>query len=296
MRIMHDSVKAYLNEISRYPLLTPAQEIELSRQVDAMQALRDVHDPTPAQKRVIKRGERAKRDLINSNLRLVVHLAKQYTHRLSGTGLELMDLVQEGAFGLTRAVELFDSTKGYKFSTYAYWWVRQAITRGIDTKERLIRVPQHSLETVYKATKFQKTFMQQHGRLPSLQEMAEAVEAEPEHLRMLLARNVNHCSLDTSAVEDGSNMIDLIADESSATAQRECMERDEKAAMLRVGLACLSEAELYTISRRYGLNGGEPRSMPSIAAEDGVSRERVRQRLECAHNKMRFHLSKARLQ
>lgn len=169
---MHDSVKAYLNEISRYPLLTPAQEIELSRQVNAMQSLREVHDPTPAQKRVIKRGERAKRDLINSNLRLVVHLAKQYTHRLSGTGLELMDLVQEGAFGLTRAVELFDSTKGYKFSTYAYWWVRQAITRGIDTKERLIRVPQHSLETVYKATKFQKTFMQQHGRLPSLQEMA----------------------------------------------------------------------------------------------------------------------------
>lgn len=292
---MHDSVKAYLNEIARYPLLTATQEIELSRQVEAMQALSGLSDLTAAQKRTIKRGERAKRTLINANLRLVVHLAKQYMHRITGNGLELMDLVQEGAFGLTRAVELFDSTKGYKFSTYAYWWVRQAITRGIDTKERLIRVPQHSLETIYKATRFQKTYMQQHGRLPSVDEMAEAVGVEPEHLRMLLARNVSPSSLDTSAVEDGSALVDLIADESSTVAQQECMERDEKAAMLETALSCLTEAELYTVVRRYGLGGKEPRSMPSIASEDGVSRERIRQRLEIAHNKMRFQLRTARL-
>lgn len=292
---MQDSVKAYLNEIARYPLLTATQEIELSRQVEAAQKLSEVKEPTALQRRTIKRGELAKQKLINSNLRLVVHLAKKYTHRLTGTGMELMDLVQEGAFGLTRAVELFDSTKGYKFSTYAYWWVRQAITRGIDTKERLIRIPQHSLDTVYRATKFQKTFMQKHGRLPTLAETAEELGEEPEHVRLLLMRNVLHSSLDTSVLEEGSALIDMIVDESSSISQQECMERDEKAAMLSTALSCLSEAELHTIQRRYGLGGNEPMSMPSIAKEDNVSRERVRQRLQCAHVKMRMHLSKARL-
>jgi RNA polymerase sigma factor (sigma-70 family) len=154
-----DSVQAYLREIARYPLLTAGQEIQLARQVEAGAALDGKAQLTVEERRTLRVAERAKRKLMNCNLRLVVTIAKKYTRRLNGNGMELMDLIQEGALGLTRAVELFDSSKGYKFSTYAYWWVRQAITRGIDAKERLIRVPQHGLDTVYKAVKYQRTYM-----------------------------------------------------------------------------------------------------------------------------------------
>jgi RNA polymerase sigma factor (sigma-70 family) len=292
---MVDSFKQYLNEIGRYPLLTAEQEIQLSRQVDAAKPLSGKAELTAEEKRVLKIGERATRKLINCNLRLVVTVAKQYVRRLNGSGMELTDLVQEGALGLTRAVELFDGTKGYKFSTYAYWWIRQAITRGIDSKERLIRVPQHGLDKVYKVVRYQKQYLQMHGKMPTLAELAEATDLELEHLQLLLARNAWHRSLDELVVETGSPILDMIPDAEATDRQIDCMEKDEKAAMLSIALNCLSSEELHTISRRYGLGGAEPMTLSSIASEDGVSRERVRQRVQLAHNKMRLQLKATRL-
>lgn len=291
---MIDSVKYYLNEIGRYPLLTAEQEIQLSRQVDAAKPLSGKAELTAEEKRVVKVAERATRKLINCNLRLVVTVAKQYVRRLNGSGMELMDLVQEGALGLTRAVELFDGTKGYKFSTYAYWWIRQAITRGIDSKERLIRVPQHGLDKMYKVVRYQKQYLQEHGRMPTLAELVEESGLELEHLQLLLARNAWHRSLDEMVVETGSPILDMISDVEATEKQLDCMEKDEKAAMLSVALNCLSPEELRTIGRRYGLGGAEPMTLSCIASEDGVSRERVRQRIQLAHNKMRLQLKATR--
>lgn len=294
MQLMIDSVKHYLNEIGRYPLLTAEQEIQLSRQVDAAKPLSGKAELTAEEKRILRVAERATRKLINCNLRLVVTVAKQYVRRLNGSGMELMDLVQEGALGLARAVELFDGTKGYKFSTYAYWWIRQAITRGIDSKERLIRVPQHGLDKVYKVVRYQKQYLQMHGKMPTLAELAEATDLELEHLQLLLARNAWHRSLDEMVVETGSPILDMIPDAEATDRQIDCMEKDEKAAMLSIALNCLSQEELHTISRRYGLGGAEPMTLSSIASEDGVSRERVRQRVQLAHNKMRLQLKATR--
>lgn len=290
-----DSVQAYLNEIARYPLLTAEQEIQLARQVEAGAALDGKAHLTVEEKRTLRIAQRAKRKLMNCNLRLVVTIAKKYTGRLNGSGMELMDLIQEGALGLTRAVELFDSSKGYKFSTYAYWWVRQAITRGIDSKERLIRVPQHGLDMVYKAVRYQRTYMQEHGRVPTLKQMAEEVGVDVIHLETLLARNASHCSLDSLATETGTAIMELVSDVEELDRQKDFVERDEKDAMLRIALQCLTESELHTVRRRFGVGGAEPMSLSSIASEDGVSRERVRQRLQAAHNKMRVKLNTARL-
>ena len=183
----------------------------------------------------------------------------------------------------------------FRSSTYAYWWVRQAITRGIDTKERLIRVPQHGLDTVYKAMRYQKAYMQQHGKVPTLENMANEVGVTVEYMQMLLARNGRHRSLDEVVMDTGTSILDLVPDAASSDRQQDCVEQDEKAAMFAVAMDCLTEGEAYMIQRRYGLMGGEPLSLASIAADDGVSRERIRQRIEAAHIKMRLRLSKARL-
>ena len=292
---MTDSVRDYFNEIARYPLLTAEQEIQLARQIECGTALSSKQELSAQEKRVLRIAERAKCKLINCNLRLVVSVAKQYTRRLNGGGMELMDLVQEGALGLTRAVELFDSSKGYKFSTYAYWWIRQAITRAIDSKERLIRVPQHGLDKVYKVVRFQKAYMQKHGKMPSMAQMAEEADVEVAHMQTLLARNIWHRSLDDLVRDTGSLILDIIPDTDSVDRQKDYIEKDEKQAMFQVALSCLTESELFTIQRRYGLRGSEPMSLSSIAAEDGVSRERVRQRIAAAHVKMRVRLKAARL-
>lgn len=294
-QLMSDSIKDYLNGIARYPLLTAEQEIQLSRQVDAAKPLAGKQQLSAQEKRTIRIAERATHKLINCNLRLVVTIAKKYMRRLSGNSMELMDLIQEGTLGLVRAVELFDGSKGYKFSTYAYWWIRQSITRGIDTKERLIRVPQHSLDNVYRVVRFQREHMQQHGKMPSLEATAEFAGMDVEHLQLLLSRNTWHRSLDDLAVEGGGPILDMIPDLCSVDGQQDFIEKDEKAAMLSIALECLSEDERHTISRRYGLDGKEPYSLACIAAEDGVSRERVRQRVQIAHTKMRMSLRTVRL-
>lgn len=288
-----DSVKDYFNEISRYPLLTANQEISLSRQVEAAQRLQPATPPTAEERRTLKRGQRAKQQLIQCNLRLVVHVAKQYTKRLNGNNLELMDLIQEGAFGLTRAVELFDSTKGYKFSTYAYWWIRQAVARGIDTKERLIRIPQQGIDCVNRANKFARTFLQEQGRAPTLSEIADGADIEITRLELLLQRSKQASSLDAMCVASDTPLIELIPNQSEDGEDVITLQQVDREQMLRVALNCLDAAELYAITKRYGLDGEEPESMAAIARLQDVSRERIRQRIQAAHVKLRLALKRA---
>ena len=167
-----DAFKTYLNAIGNYPLLTPDQEIELSRQIHRMIELEELdRELTPQEKRQVK---------------LVVHISKRYFRRLVSNNMELIDLVQEGNIGLDRAAEKFDGTRGYKFSTYAYWWIRQAITRAIDTSERVVRIPANSLEKLFKVFKFQHEHYIEKNRYPTLSEMAAHVGMKQDDLMMLL--------------------------------------------------------------------------------------------------------------
>jgi RNA polymerase primary sigma factor len=278
-------MKDYLAEIGRYPLLTGEQEIQLSRQVRRMIELQAMQgERTKAELREIKRGQRARDTIMNCNLRLVVHIAKRYATRLKCNGLEMMDIIQEGAIGLHRAAELFDGSKGYKFSTYAYWWIRQSITRAIDTKERIIRVPQHLLDKIYRATKLQREYLQEHGRPISMVALAEEMEMTVDELQMILQRNTPHSSLDQMVGDNGSPLIDLIASEDPEIG-------DELSPMyaeqLKLAFFRLGERDRYVVSAYHGLNGPQ-QSQREIGETLGISRSAVGQRRENAVRRLRL--------
>ena len=278
-------MKDYLAEIGRYPLLTGEQEIQLSRPVRRMIELQAMEgERTKAELREIKRGQRARDTIMNCNLRLVVHIAKRYATRLKCNGLEMMDIIQEGAIGLHRAAELFDGSKGYKFSTYAYWWIRQSITRAIDTKERIIRVPQHLLDKIYRATKLQREYLQEHGRPISMVALAEEMEMTVDELQMILQRNTPHSSLDQMVGDNGSPLIDLIASEDPEIG-------DELSPMyaeqLKLAFFRLGERDRYVVSAYHGLNGPQ-QSQREIGETLGISRSAVGQRRENAVRRLRL--------
>jgi RNA polymerase sigma factor (sigma-70 family) len=278
-------MKDYLAEIGRFPLLTGEQEIQLSRQVRRMIELQAMEgERTKAELREIKRGQRARDTIMNCNLRLVVHIAKRYATRLKCNGLEMMDIIQEGAIGLHRAAELFDGSKGYKFSTYAYWWIRQSITRAIDTKERIIRVPQHLLDKIYRATKLQREYLQEHGRPISMVALAEEMEMTVDELQMILQRNTPHSSLDQMVGDNGSPLIDLIASEDPEIG-------DELSPMyaeqLKLAFFRLGERDRYVVSAYHGLNGPQ-QSQREIGETLGISRSAVGQRRENAVRRLRL--------
>ena len=283
-----DSVHHYLNEIARHPLLTPAEEIQYSRQIQKMLDLQsqdiDAADYTREQKMVIRRGQRAKERMITRNLRLVVTIAKKYTRRCSS--LELLDLVQFGNMGLDRATELFDPSRGYKFSTYAYWWIRQSISRGLQDCDRLIRLPIHRQEKIVKLRAFMTRQQQLTGREPTLAECAAELEIERDDvvLSLLMARDVT--SLDNHASNDiqKDRLIDLIPDEKTLYEEDDfTFERD----MLADALNSLEEDERYLICRYNGLPGYKKATLSALGKEGGVSREAIRQRLQRAM--MRLH-------
>jgi RNA polymerase primary sigma factor len=280
-----DSMKDYLAEIGRYPLLTGEQEIQLSRQVRRMIELQAMQgERTKAELREIKRGQRARDTIMNCNLRLVVHIAKRYATRLKCNGLEMMDIIQEGAIGLHRAAELFDGSKGYKFSTYAYWWIRQAITRAIDTKERIIRVPQHLLDKIYRATKLQREYLQEHGRPISMVALAEEMEMTVDELQMILQRNTPHSSLDQMVGDNGTPLIDLIASEDPEIGDELSPVYAEQ---LTLAFFRLGERERYVVSAYHGLNGPQ-QSQREIGETLGISRSAVGQRRENAVRRLRL--------
>ena len=281
-------MKDYLAQIGRYPLLTAEQEIQLSRQVRRMIELQAMEgERSKPEQREIKRGMRARDTIMNCNLRLVVHIAKRYGNRLKCNGLEMMDIIQEGSIGLQRAAELFDGTKGYKFSTYAYWWIRQAITRAIDTKERLIRVPQHLLDKIYRVTRIQRQHLQEHGEPISAVMLAEQMEMTVDELQMIMQRNTPHSSLDQLTIKNGSKLsplVDLIAsddpdpDDSLAPFYAE---------QLQLAFSYLNDTDQYVVSAYHGL-GGCQQSQREIAESLGISRSAVGQRRERSLRRLRL--------
>ena len=293
-----DLVRSYLRDIGRVPLLTHEQEITLGRQVQELVAIEELEQelrmraggtgPSQEQlaaaagvtvavlRRRLRAGRRAKERMVAANLRLVVSVAKKYTKR----NMELLDLIQEGTIGLVRGVEKFDPTRGYKFSTYAYWWIRQGITRAIAEKSRTIRLPIHITETLNKLKKGQRELSQQLGRTPTVTELAEWVELPEEEVKDLLCRARQPVSLETK-VGDGEDteLLDLLAGDGELPDERldgECLKGD-----LRALLEQLPELQGRVLKMRYGITGegdelGEPMSLSSIAKTLGMSRDRTR--------------------
>jgi len=266
----------YLATIGREPLLTAAEEIELGNQVQAMMALveqkRD--DYTPQERKIIKVGRRSKERMMKANLRLVVSVAKKY----QGKGMELLDLIQEGSLGLERAVEKFDPTRGYKFSTYAFWWIRQSMTRAIACQSRTIRLPVHLSERLTTIRKVSLDLAHKLGAMPSRQEIAEALNMPVQELDALLRQALTTSSLDApiNADEGRSFLGDLIAD-SSAEEPLEQVERGMHQEQLGRWLGHLTEQEREVLALRFGLDGKERHTLAEIGRLLDVSRERVRQ-------------------
>jgi RNA polymerase primary sigma factor len=259
------------------PLLTPAEEIELGNQVQAMMRLvednRD-EDYSDQEKRTIRLGRRSKERMMKANLRLVVSVAKKY----QGKGLELLDLIQEGSLGLERAVEKFDPTRGYKFSTYAFWWIRQSMTRAIACQSRTIRLPVHLAERLSAVRKVSLDLAHKLGAMPSRKEIAEAMEMPIEELDGLLRQALTTSSLDAPVNgEEGRSFLgDLIADNSHAE-PLEQVERSIHHEQLGRWLSHLTDQERQVLELRFGLEGAERHTLAEIGRMLDVSRERVRQ-------------------
>ena len=276
-----DAMRDYLEAISRYPLLTTQQEIQLARKIAQYMELRDKPSPTPAEQRLIKAGLKARATMVNCNLRLVVHIAKRYTGRIKS--MDMLDLCQEGNIGLQRAAEKFDASRGYKFSTYAYWWIRQSLKRAIDSKERMIKIPIHMIDRIFKALQVEIEFMKEHGRKPSKTELAEVMGLTIEQLLALVDCNSAHISLDELVTDDGNSLLDLIASPEVDIDY----DLDYSKEHVQLALSYLTDMEQDLINKRYN----QDLTFTAIAKEHNVSRERIRQRTTRTHRRLRQLMS-----
>ncbi len=275
-----DPVRLYLKEIGKVPLLTAELEVELAKAVEAgLFAAEKLLGAGLAQAErrdlelVRLQGVLAKRHLVEANLRLVVSIAKRYV----GRGMLFLDLIQEGNLGLIRAVEKFDYTKGFKFSTYATWWIRQAITRAIADQARTIRIPVHMVETINKVVRLQRQMLQDLGREPTPEELAEQLDLSPDKVRDILKLAQEPVSLDTPIGEtDDSHLGDFIEDSDAVVpgeAASFLMLKEQLASVLHE----LGDREKKVIELRYGLTDGRARTLEEVGQEFGVTRERIRQ-------------------
>lgn len=275
-RLSSDSIGWYLTMIGRVPLLTPAEEIELAHQVQQMKQLITIpaDDRSPRERQQIRMGCRARDRMMAANLRLVVSVAKKYQNQ----GLELLDLIQEGTIGLERAVDKFDPAMGYKFSTYAYWWIRQGMTRAIDNTARTIRLPIHISEKLAKLRRITRELSHRFGRQPNRLELAHAMGVEPDELEDLLSQSAPCASLDAHARgdEDRSTLGELIPDPASLEPM-DGMDRSIQKEHLGTWITQLNEREQKILRLRFGLDGTEPLTLAEIGRQINVSRERVRQ-------------------
>ncbi|MEV3926134.1 RNA polymerase sigma factor [Actinomadura coerulea] len=293
---MGDSVHTYLKAIGRRQLLTAEQEVDLAKRIEAglyAEHKLESEDLSPAMRAdlewVAADGRRAKAHMLEANLRLVVSVAKKYSDR----GLSLLDVVQEGNLGLIRAVEKFDYSKGYKFSTYAMWWIRQAIQRGFADSARTIRLPVHVLEMLSKLSRVERDMHQRLGREPTPEELGAELDKSPEQVRELLRTSRQPISLDSTIGEDGETRIgDLIEDTDSPEAS-ELVDRQLMADQLRRTLDILSPREAKIMAMRFGLYDGTPRTLDEIGKALGLTRERIRQLEKESLSKLR-HPSNAR--
>ena len=267
-----DPVRMYLKEIGNVPLLTTEQEVELAKRVEAG-------------------DEEAKKQLTEANLRLVVSIAKKYV----GRGMPFLDLIQEGNMGLMKAVDKFDYTKGYKFSTYATWWIRQAITRGIADTGRTIRVPVHMVETINKTLRMTRTLLQELGREPTPEEVAERLNVSVSRVREVLKISRDPVSLDTPiGEEDDSHLGDFIKDD-SALSPADSAAFSMLRAELATALESLTDRERQVVKLRFGLEDGRARTLEEVGKEFNVTRERIRQIEAKALRKLRHPSRSKRL-
>ena len=276
-----DPVRMYLKEIGKVPLLTAAQEVSLAKRfeagIDGESRLTDNPELSPEQRAslraVVRDGELAKSHLIEANLRLVVSIAKRYV----GRGMALLDLVQEGNLGLIRAVEKFDYTKGFKFSTYATWWIRQAITRAIADQARTIRIPVHMVETMNKVTRVQRQMLQELGREPSVEEIAEKVELTPDRVREIQRLGQEPVSLEAPVGEEEDSSLGDFVEDPNATAPATAAARALLTEAIEEALEELNDRERAVVRMRFGLDDGQVRTLEEVGREFKVTRERIRQ-------------------
>ncbi len=278
-----DPVKDYLKQIGKVPLLNAEQEVELAKRIEAgLFAEEKLGDGQAKQLRPEQRldlewiaddGRRAKNHLLEANLRLVVSLAKRYT----GRGMLFLDLIQEGNLGLIRAVEKFDYTKGYKFSTYATWWIRQAITRAMADQARTIRIPVHMVEVINKLARVQRQMLQDLGREPTPEELAAELDMTPEKVIEVQKYGREPISLHTPLGEDGDSEFGDLIEDSEAIQPGEAVSFTLLQEQLHSVLDTLSEREAGVVSMRFGLTDGQPKTLDEIGKVYGVTRERIRQ-------------------
>ena len=270
-----DSVRLYLREIGKIPLLNAEEELELAQ-------------------RVVAGDKKAKDKMAEANMRLVVSIAKRY----SGRGLDFLDLIQEGNTGLLRAVEKFDPDKGFKFSTYATWWIRQAITRAIADQARTIRIPVHMVETINKLLRTQRRMTQELNREPTIEELAKELEMEPEKVEYVMKIKQDITSLDAGVGRDGdeedSVLKDFIEDEESATPEESAASQLLKEQVQEI-LSTLSDREQKIIKMRFGLENGKSHTLEEVGQEFAVTRERIRQIEAKALAKLRKHKDSKKL-
>ncbi|MCW2140624.1 RNA polymerase primary sigma factor [Actinoplanes cyaneus] len=280
-----DSVRAYLKQIGKVPLLNAEQEVELAKRIEAglyaAERLRAAEEGEEALERNFERdlkwinrdGDRAKNHLLEANLRLVVSLAKRYT----GRGMAFLDLIQEGNLGLIRAVEKFDYTKGYKFSTYATWWIRQAITRAMADQARTIRIPVHMVEVINKLGRIQRELLQDLGREPTPEELAKEMDITPEKVLEIQQYAREPISLDQTIGDEGDSQLGDFIEDSEAVVAVDAVSFSLLQDQLQQVLQTLSEREAGVVRLRFGLTDGQPRTLDEIGQVYGVTRERIRQ-------------------
>ena len=280
-----DSVRAYLKQIGKVALLNAEEEVELAKRIEAglyaverMRIMAEKGEKLSVPVRrdltwITRDGNRAKNHLLEANLRLVVSLAKRYT----GRGMAFLDLIQEGNLGLIRAVEKFDYTKGYKFSTYATWWIRQAITRAMADQARTIRIPVHMVEVINKLGRIQRELLQDLGREPTPEELAKEMDITPEKVLEIQQYAREPISLDQTIGDEGDSQLGDFIEDSEAVVAVDAVSFTLLQDQLQSVLATLSEREAGVVRLRFGLTDGQPRTLDEIGQVYGVTRERIRQ-------------------
>ncbi len=280
-----DSVRAYLKQIGKVALLNAEEEVDLAKRIEAglyaserLRQLEVAAEKLPLQQRrdlnwIVRDGERAKNHLLEANLRLVVSLAKRYT----GRGMAFLDLIQEGNLGLIRAVEKFDYTKGYKFSTYATWWIRQAITRAMADQARTIRIPVHMVEVINKLGRIQRELLQDLGREPTPEELAKEMDITPDKVLEIQQYAREPISLDQTIGDEGDSQLGDFIEDSEAVVAVDAVSFTLLQDQLQSVLHTLSEREAGVVKLRFGLTDGQPRTLDEIGQVYGVTRERIRQ-------------------
>ncbi|RCW43992.1 RNA polymerase RpoD-like sigma 70 subunit [Halopolyspora algeriensis] len=280
-----DSVRAYLKQIGKVALLNAEEEVELAKRIEAglyaaerLRQSEEAQETLALQMRrdlrwIVRDGERAKSHLLEANLRLVVSLAKRYT----GRGMAFLDLIQEGNLGLIRAVEKFDYTKGYKFSTYATWWIRQAITRAMADQARTIRIPVHMVEVINKLGRIQRELLQDLGREPTPEELAKEMDITPEKVLEIQQYAREPISLDQTIGDEGDSQLGDFIEDSEAVVAVDAVSFTLLQDQLQSVLQTLSEREAGVVRLRFGLTDGQPRTLDEIGQVYGVTRERIRQ-------------------